>query len=77
MGFEIGAEGVDVEKVMREIRQAIEEKKRAGLLTEEEIREIATHPLHPVLHPHDLKSALLGELLERLSRWNFTFDPET
>jgi hypothetical protein len=43
--FEIRAEGVDVEQVMREIRAAIEEKKKAGLLTDEEIREVASRPL--------------------------------
>ena len=52
---------------MREIRAAIEEKKKAGLLTDEEIREIASRPLRPVLQPHDLKSGLLAELLERPS----------
>jgi len=67
---------VDVEKVMRAVRERIAEKKRAGLLTEAEVREIAEHPLHPVLEPHDLKSGLLGEILETPSRWNFAFDPE-
>ena len=38
MTFEIRAEGVDVEQVMREIRAAIEEKKRAGLLTDDEAK---------------------------------------
>jgi hypothetical protein len=77
MTFEIRAEGVDAEQVMREIRAAIEEKKKAGLLTDEEVREVASHPLHPVLHPHDLKSGLLAELLEQPSRWNFAFDADT
>ena len=40
MTFEIRAEGVDVEQVMREIGAAIEEKEKAGLLTDEEIREV-------------------------------------
>lgn len=77
MTFRVEDGAVDVEKVMRELRQRIAEKKRAGLLTEAEIREIAAHPLHPVLEPHDLKSSLLGEILEAPSRWNFAFDPET
>lgn len=76
MTFEIRAEGVDVEEVMREIRAAIEEKKKAGLLTDEEIREIASRPLRPVLQPHDLKSSLLSELLERPSRWNYDFEAD-
>jgi hypothetical protein len=77
VAFEIRAEGVDVELLMREIRAAIEEKKKAGLITDEEIREVATRPLPPVLQPHDLKSGLLAELLERPSRWNYAFDPDT
>jgi hypothetical protein len=75
--FEIRAQGVDVERVLREVRETIEEKKRAGLLTDEEVREVATHPLHPVLQPHDLKSALLSELLENPSRWNYAFEADT
>src|SRR4029453_18017363 len=72
--FEIHAEGVDVEQVMREIRATLEEKKRAGLLTDEEVREVASRPLRPVLQPHDLKSGLLSELLEQPSRWNSGFE---
>jgi hypothetical protein len=75
--FEIKAGGVDVQEVMREIRRRIEEKKRSGLLTDAEVREIAEHPLRPVLEAHDLKSGLLPELLERPGRWNYDFDPET
>ena len=77
MTFEIKADGVDVERVLREIRETIEEKKKAGLLTDEEIREVANHPLRPVLQAHDLESALLAELLEQPSRWNYTFDADT
>jgi hypothetical protein len=75
--FEIHAEGVDVEQVMREIRASLEEKKKAGLLTDEEVREVGARPLRPVLQAHDLKSGLLAELLEQPSRWNFTFDADT
>ena len=77
MTFHIEDGSVDVEKVMRDLRERIAEKKRRGLLTEAEVREIAEHPLHPMLEPHDLKSSLLGEVLEAPSRWNFDFDPET
>jgi hypothetical protein len=75
--FRIDDGSVDAEKVMREVREGLAEKKRRGLLTDAEVREIAEHPLHPVLEPHDLKSSLLGEVLEVPSRWNFAFDPET
>ena len=77
MTFRIDDGSVDVEKVMRDLRERIAEKKRRGLLTEAEVREIAEHPLHPVLEPNDLKSSLIGEVLEIPSRWNFAFDPET
>ena len=76
MTFRIEDGSVDVEKVMRDVRERIAEKKRRGLLTDPEVREIAGHPLHPVLEPHDLKSSLLAEFLEAPSRWNFAFDPE-
>jgi hypothetical protein len=75
--FRIEDGSVDVDQVMRDLRERIAEKKRAGLLTDAEVREIAEHPLHPVLEPHDLKSSLLGEILETPSRWNFAFDPGT
>lgn len=77
MSFRISGEGVDAAAVMADIRRVIEEKKRAGLLTDEEVREIAEHPLHPVLQAHDLALSLLGELLESKSRWNYAFDTET
>ena len=77
MTFRIEDGAVDVAKVMEDVRARIAEKKRAGLLTDAEVREIAEHPLHPVLEPHDLKSGLLGEVLESPSRWNYAFDPGT
>jgi hypothetical protein len=67
---------VDVEALMRSIRETIAEKKR-GLYTEDELREIATRPLPAVVDAHDFKSALLGELLERPSRWSYAFDADT
>lgn len=77
MSFRIESEGVDAAAVMADIRRAIEEKKRAGLLTEAEVREIAEHSLHPVLEAHDLELSLLAELLESPGRWNYSFDTET
>lgn len=76
MTFRIESKDVDVEALMRSIRESIAEKKR-GLYTEEELREIAERPLEPVLDAHDFKSTLLAELLERPSRWNYAFDAET
>jgi hypothetical protein len=75
--FRIADGGVDVAAVMRELEERIEEKKRRGVLTDAEAREIAGHPLHPVVDAHDLQSSLLAEILERPARWNFAFDPGT
>jgi hypothetical protein len=75
--FRIEDGAVDVAAVMKDVRARIAEKKQKGLLTEAEVREIEGHPLHPVLDAHDLKSALLSEVLESPSRWNFAFDPGT
>lgn len=76
MSFEIKSGGVDVEEVMRSIRQSIAEKKEQGLYTDDEIRRIEGHRLHPVLDPHEFRSPLLLELLSEPERWNYTFDPE-
>src|SRR5512134_730391 len=76
MGFEARAGGVDVEEVMRAIRQAIAEKKARGLYTEAELERIAGHRLHPVLDANEFRSRLLQELLGEPERWNYTFDPE-
>jgi hypothetical protein len=76
MGFEAREAGVDVEALRREIQAAIEEKKARGLFTEEELRELALHPLEPVPAAHDLKSGLLSELLGARERWNYAFPPD-
>ena len=76
MTFEIGAEGVDVEKIMRGIRERIEEKKK-GLYTEEEIREIAERRLESVLEARDLRADLIQDFRAEPSRWNFSFETET
>jgi hypothetical protein len=76
MTFEIGAEGVDVEKIMRGIRERIEEKKK-GLYTEEEIREIAERRLEAVLEARDLRADLIQDFRAEPSRWNFSFETET
>jgi hypothetical protein len=66
---------VDVEAVMREIRERIAEKRRR-LVSEEELRELQERPLPPVVEPHDLRGSLLTELLADPLRWNYRFDPE-
>src|SRR6185503_19913137 len=76
MADEARAGGVDVEEVMRSIRESIALKKARGIYTEEELRRIAGHRLHPVLDAHEFHSGLLEELLADPTRWNYTFDPE-
>ena len=76
MSKHVSADGVDVEAVMADIRERIAEKKRRGLLTDEEVREISERPLHPVLDAHDFRSRLLAELLSDRERWGYSFSPQ-
>jgi hypothetical protein len=76
MGVEIRSEDVDVEKLMREIRARIAEK-RGRLYTDEEVREIVEHRLEAPVEGRDLGAALLAELREDPTRWNYRFDTET
>jgi hypothetical protein len=76
MSKDVSADGVDVEAVMAGIRERIAEKKRRGLLTDDEVREIAERPLHPVLDAHEFRSRLLAELLADRQRWGYAFGPE-
>jgi hypothetical protein len=76
MSNDVSADGVDVEAVMAEIRERIAEKKRRGLLTDDEVREIAERPLHPVLDGNEFRSRLLAELMADRTRWAYSFGPE-
>ena len=76
MGFEIKAEGVDVEAIMRGIRKRIEEK-RQGLYSDDEIREIAERRLDAVLDAHEFNSDFIQDFRAQPGRWNFQFGPET
>jgi hypothetical protein len=73
---EVTAGGVDVETVMRGIRERIEEKKRRGLLTDAEVREISARPLHEVLDAHEFRTGFLRVLLENRDKWGYTFGPD-
>jgi hypothetical protein len=77
MTFDARAAGVDVEAVMRQIRARIEDKRRRGLLTDAEVRDIAEHPLERVLDAHDFKPDLLSEFRAHPEWWNYAFDPGT
>jgi len=74
--FEIKSGDVDVDAIMRMIRQRIEEKKQ-GLYTDEEIREIAEHRLDAVLDAHEFNSDFIADFRSPQGRWNFHFGPET
>jgi hypothetical protein len=76
MSFEIKADNVDVEEIMRSIRKRIEEK-RQGLYSDEEIREIAERRLDAVLDAHEFNSDFISDFRSQAGRWNFQFGPET
>jgi hypothetical protein len=77
MSFEVKAEGVDVERLLADVHNRIEERRRAGLYTEEEMRFIAERPLEGVLQPQDVRADLLEEFRKRDASWNYSFGPET
>ncbi len=65
----IEAEGIDVEKIMEEIRKRVEDKKRKGIYKEEEIEDIENVELLPlpdildvpiVYQPEDLEKSYKG-----------------
>ena len=76
MTFEIGSKDVDVEAIMKAIRQRIAEKKN-GLYTEDEIREIAERRLEVVQGGQDVSGALLADFRGEPQHWNFSFETET
>jgi hypothetical protein len=77
MSFEIRAEGIDAERLRAEIENRLEERRRSGLYTDEEIRFIAERALEGVLSGRDVRSDLLEEFRARDAQWNYSFDPET
>jgi hypothetical protein len=77
MSFEVKAEGVDVERLLADVHNRIEERRKAGLYTDEEMRFIAERTIEGVLTGRDLRADLMDEFRARDGQWNFTFDPET
>ena len=77
MSFEVKAEGVDVERLLADVHNRIEERRQAGLYTDEELRFIAERTLEGVLTGRDLRADLVEEFRARDAQWNFAFDPET
>ena len=70
--FTIRSESVDVEQIMKQIRQRILEKRGADY-TEEQIRELASVRLEKFLEPKNLRSDLLDQF--RKSRPAVTTEP--
>jgi hypothetical protein len=77
MSFEVEADGIDVARLLADVHNRIEERRRAGLYTEEELRFIAERPLEGVLTGRDLRADLVEEFRARDGQWNFAFDPQT
>jgi hypothetical protein len=77
MSFELEAKGIDVATLLAEVHRSIEERRKSGLYTDDELRYIAERPLEPVLQARDVSAALLEELRARDAQWNFSFGPET
>ena len=77
MSFEVKAEGVDVERLLADVHNRIEQRRQAGLYTDEELRFIAERTLEGVLTGRDLRADLVDEFRARDAQWNFAFDPET
>jgi hypothetical protein len=76
VAIEIKSGDVNVEDVMRQIRERIEQRKK-DVMTEEEIREIAEHRLEAVLETHDFGVDFLRDFRAEPARWNFAFGPDT
>jgi hypothetical protein len=77
MSFEIRADGLDGERLRADVQNRVEERRRSGLYTEEEIRFIAERALEGVLAGRDIRADLVDEFRRRDAQWNYAFDPET
>lgn len=77
MSFEIRSDGLDGERLRADVLNRVEERRRAGLYTEEEIRFIAERELEGVLSGRDVRADLALEFRSRDAQWNYAFDPET
>jgi hypothetical protein len=77
MSFEIESDGLDVDRILRLIRDRIAEKRKAGLYTEDELREVAERGLEAVLAAGDIRGDLIDEFRSRDARWNYSFDAES
>jgi len=77
MSFEIESDGLDVDRILRIIRDRIAEKQNGGLYTEDELREVAERSLEAVLDAGELRGDLIEEFRARDAQWNYAFDAES
>lgn len=68
--FTINTEEIDVAKIMKQIQERVLEKKRAGIYTDEEIREVSE--LKNEISPQ--KEGVYGELALHLRRLHHNWD---
>jgi hypothetical protein len=76
MSFEVGADRMEIARLLADVYKRIEERK-GRLYTEEELRYISERALQGVLDARDLRGDLLEEFRSRDAQWNYSFDPET
>ena len=69
MNFEIGAE-VDVKDIMCKIREAIAEKQRKGIYTEEGMNELADAKIQQFAEEAEIDSVILERLMSKDHSWN-------
>ncbi len=78
--FNIRADAIDVEQIMRQIRARIREKRGVDY-TEDEIRRLATVKLEKFLEPNGVRSDLLEQFQRRrpepMDPLNYTFEDDT
>ena len=74
--FSVKANDIDVESVLSSIKEKID-KKRGGLYTEEEVREITEMKLEAIPDGSQFSSDLINAFRARESEWNYSFGPET
>src|ERR687898_1617154 len=74
MADEAGAKRVDVVEIMREIREAIQRKRAAGVYTDEEVDALAELRLRTFGEEAKIDPKLLDRLLGPTHDWNISTD---
>lgn len=68
--IEIRAEGVNVAEIMAKIRENINKKRESGLLTDDDIEELAQIKLEKIAKATDLDDEILKEFHRTHPQWN-------